>query len=141
MGNDYIGILFLAWLTCQRLERSFSAAPASACCRLQGSISTVQQKGKRHIPRKYVSFCTIDSYIFPRATPLEVEQDVKNNLGEVKKKKKKAVPGIYKKVGQEARKTEGRHSMSSDHHSPGQHRLLSSRFQCSSWQLKEKTRF
>lgn len=34
-----------------------------------------------------MSFRTIDSYIFPRATPLEVEQDVKNNLGEVKKKK------------------------------------------------------
>lgn len=28
----------------------------------------------------------LDSYIFPRATPLEVEQDVQNNL-EVEKKK------------------------------------------------------
>lgn len=32
-------------------------------------------------------FCTIDSYIFPRTTPVEVEQDVKNNLEEVRKKK------------------------------------------------------
>lgn len=33
-----------------------------------------------------MSSCTIDSYIFPRATTLEVEQDVKNNLEKLKKK-------------------------------------------------------
>lgn len=45
-----------------------------------------------------MSFHTIDSYIFPRATPLEVEQDVKNNLGEVKKKNTHTVLGICKKI-------------------------------------------
>lgn len=34
-----------------------------------------------------MSCYTFDSYSFPRATPLEVEQYVKNNLGEVGEKK------------------------------------------------------
>lgn len=33
-------------LTAKGLERAFSAAPASACCRLQGSISIIQQNEK-----------------------------------------------------------------------------------------------
>lgn len=48
-----------------------------------------------------MSCYTFDSYIFPRATPLEVEQYVKNNLGEVEGKK---VLGICKKVGDDTNK-------------------------------------
>ena len=47
-----------------------------------------------------MSCYTFDSYIFPRATPLEVEHGVKNNLGEVEKK----VLGICKKVGYDMNK-------------------------------------
>ena len=49
-----------------------------------------------------MSCYTFDSYIFPRATPLEVEQYVKNNLGEVEGKK---VLGICKKDGDETNKS------------------------------------
>lgn len=67
-------------------ERSFSEVTASAGCRLLRSISIAQQEEK-DTKKICVLLHILTATFFPRATPLEVEQDVKNNLEKCKKNK------------------------------------------------------